>query len=278
MLISFVLIPTTASVGAKNVEMKIHYIDVGQGDSTLIETPNGKRILMDGGPPEAGDKVLNYLKRNRINRIDLVIATHPDIDHIGGLIAIIKKIEVKKVLDSGKSYHTQTYRTYMNEIKKNDIPFSSANQEDYIMLDPSVFIQILNTSESNKDTNNESSIVLNVIYDEVSFLFMADVGIEQERKMMKQYDLEADILKVGHHGSNTSSSKDFIEAVQPRMAILTYSKNNDFGHPVKRVIRNLQSIDTSIYSTAVYGDVVIHTNGKQNYLFTDRAPLENLSK
>lgn len=166
----------------------------------------------------------------------------------------------------------------MNEIKKNDIPFSSANQEDYIMLDPSVFIQILNTSESNKDTNNESSIVLNVIYDEVSFLFMADVGIEQERKMMKQYDLEADILKVGHHGSNTSSSKDFIEAVQPRMAILTYSKNNDFGHPVKRVIRNLQSIDTSIYSTAVYGDVVIHTNGKQNYLFTDRAPLENLSK
>ena len=114
------------------------------------------------------------------------------------------------------------------------------------------------------------------MYQDVSFLLMADVEEEQEKNLMEKYDISADILKVAHHGSNTSTSSAFLQKVNPEIALITYSKNNDFGHPVNRVIKNLDKADSLIYSTAVFGDVVITTNGNKYYIYEEKSPYEGL--
>lgn len=257
-------------------EMKFHFIDVGQGDSMLIETPEGKTILIDGGPPKAAKKVIAYLNEHLIKTIDLLIVTHPDIDHIGGLPDLMKAVKVKRIIDSGKSHITMTYAKYMNQIRQQNIPLTSAKLNDKITIDNLVDIHILNTYEKGKNTN-ESSIVLKFIYDEVSFLLMGDVGREQELKLVKTFDIKSDILKVGHHGSKTSSSFDFLRKVDPETAIITYSKQNKYGHPVDHVIANLNRLGIQIYSTGVYGNVIIYTDGKGYYLIPETLPIEGLT-
>lgn len=256
--------------------LKVHYIDVGQGDSTLIETPGGKTVLIDGGPPESGVELLDYLNENHIDKIDLLIATHPDVDHIGGLVDVLKQIKVKKVLDSGKLHSTRTYRNYLKAIRHKKIPFEIAEQNEYIQVDSKLVIQVLNSFDRHKKDNNEASIVLKMNHGDVSFLFMADAEIEQEKELMKQHDLEANVLKVGHHGSNTSTSRAFVEAVQPETAMLTYSRTNNFGHPVARVIRNLSRQDAQIYSTATFGSTVIWSNGYYYFIMPEKNPLDFL--
>src|SRR5699024_3476135 len=257
-------------------EMKIHYIDVGQGDSVLIETPKGKRILMDAGRPKQGKHVLTYLKKRNIDSLDLVIATHPDIDHIGGLITVLNNIKVHKIIDSGKTYETDTYKKYLNMIKKKNINYNKVEREAEINIDSLLQIDVLNATKQKAVENNEASIAIKLQYNDFVLLFMGDVGIEQEKQMMKQYDIEADILKVGHHGSKTSTSESFIEAVQPQVAVLTYGKENSYGHPVRSVLHHLWRMDVNIFSTAVYGDITIRTDGSGYYLFTEKDPLDHL--
>ncbi|RKQ31385.1 ComEC/Rec2 family competence protein [Oceanobacillus halophilus] len=256
-------------------DMDVHFIDVGQGDSILIETPSGKTILIDGGPPEAGDKVVNYLKDKEIREIDLLIATHPDFDHIGGLVKVMKSIEVKQILDTGKVHLTRSFAKYVSEIRKQKIPTKIAKKNQRIRIDRELRIKVLN-SQNDNNSNNESSIVLKISYDDIDFLLMGDVKMEQERSLMEKYDISADIIKVAHHGSDTSTSLAFLEYVKPQIAILTYRVGNDYGHPVERVIENLERIDANIYSTAAYGDVVIKTNGYDYFVFPKRSPSENI--
>ncbi|OZU87746.1 competence protein [Virgibacillus indicus] len=255
--------------------MDVHFIDVGQGDSILIITPSDKTILIDGGPPEAGKKVVSYLEELNIEKIDLLIATHPDIDHIGGLPHVMKSFEIKQILDSGKLYSTKTYGRYLNQIWKDDIPVEIARKNDQVKIDPLLDIKILNSYEKNKN-NNQSSIVLKISYNEIDFLLMSDVEMEQEKVLLKHQDLQSEIIKVAHHGSNTSTSLGFLKEVAPQAAILTYSIENDYGHPVDRVIENLYKVNATIYSTAAYGDVVIRTNGNNYFILPQREPINNL--
>lgn len=277
-LLLFMLhLPITITVHAEKLpaEMKVHFINVGQGDSIFIETPGGKHILIDGGRPEYGKKVATYLKEQKVDELDLMIATHPDYDHIGGLIEVLKKFEVKQIIDSGKLHNTKTYGRYLNEIRKQDTLFNIAVEDDSIDIDPDLSIKILNTHAKGKN-NNQSSIVLKIIYKDISFLLMGDTEHEQEKKLMEKYDLKADIIKVAHHGSKTSSSMNFLKEVNPKVALLTYQKQNHFGHPVDRVITNLNQLDTHIYSTAVFGDIVIRTNGADYYIFPEKTPGEGI--
>lgn len=259
----------------QQVKMDVHLIDVGQGDSILIKTPNNKVILIDGGPPKAGKKVVNYLKKKQIDTIDLIIATHPHIDHIGGLPHVMNEIKVKQILDTGKLHTTLTYAKYISQIRKQKIPMKIAKQNQLIHLDPSLNIQILNAYERPKN-NNQSSIALKIRYKNIDFLFLSDIEEDQEKYLAETYHIEADFVKVAHHGSKTSSSLEFIQQVNPKVALLTYSKKNKYGHPVKQVIDNLNTTDAHIYSTAVFGDVVIHTNGKGYLIFTERSPIDGL--
>ncbi|MGM0942527.1 MAG: ComEC/Rec2 family competence protein [Bacillota bacterium] len=255
--------------------MQMHFIDVGQGDSMLIKTPANKHILIDGGPPDAGKRVVKYLKKQGVNKIDLLVATHPDVDHIGGLPYVMKHIKVAKILDSGKLHTTRMYAKYIQEIRKQAIPVKVAKLHEKLLVDPLLSIQVLNTYGKSKN-NNQSSIALKVSYKEVDFLLMSDVEMEQEKEIMKNIEIDAEILKVAHHGSNTSTSLRFLKAVSPQTAILTYSKENDYGHPVNRVIKNLYKVNANIYSTGALGNLVIRTDGEDYLVFPEKEPFYNL--
>ncbi|WP_121615196.1 helix-hairpin-helix domain-containing protein [Virgibacillus halodenitrificans] len=243
----------------KYKEMTAHFIDVGQGDGILIETPNGKNILIDAGRKSAGQKVVDYLAKSGVKSIDLMVATHPDADHIGGLIDVLEQVPVKKVLDSGKTHTSQTYMEYLNLIDQKNIPMTVPNAGDFISLDNDLKIQVLNSTNSSSD-NNESSIVLKLTDGKVKYLLTGDAGADNEAWMLPRYDLSAQILKVGHHGSNTSTTQAFVNEVKPEIGILSYGKNN-YGHPDSGVVNRLKKAGTGLYSTMESGDISVISNG-----------------
>ena len=275
LFIVLVVTPFTIIQAEEHAEMEVHFIDVGQGDSILIKTPSDKIILIDGGPPKAGKKVFAYLNKLHIDKIDILVATHPDIDHIGGLPYLLDKVEVDQIIDSGKFHTTLTYAKYINQIRKHEIPVNIARKNERIDIDPLLNIQILNTFEFKKG-NNQSSIVLKINYKEIDFLLMGDVEREQEIELLKKYNLKADIVKVAHHGSKTSSSAAFLKEVNPKVALITYSKENEYGHPVHRVIDNLYKLNTHIYSTAVFGDVIVSTDGQGFFILPKKSPMDGI--
>ncbi|PFK46863.1 competence protein ComE [Bacillus cereus] len=248
-------------------KMKVSFFKVGQGDATLIILPNGQTMLIDGGPYEAGEVIIQKLVEKGINHLDVVVGTHPDMDHIGGLIPIIEQMPVSLVLDSGKTYSSFTYHTYRNNVKKRGIPFVRVKQGQYIPLDPQVSIQVLNNGKS-KDENNESSIILKVRYNKADFLLMGDADIQTEKKIIKQYDVHADVLKVGHHGSYTSTSEQLLEKANPQFAILSYDKKNPYGHPHQSVVKRLKRHGVMIYTTDKQ-TVEIETDGEHLVMWSN---------
>ncbi|MGE8081451.1 S-layer homology domain-containing protein [Peribacillus loiseleuriae] len=249
-------------------EMFTHFIDVGQGDSILVQTPNGKTILIDGGKRSAGDKVVAYLKKAGVNSIDVLVATHPDADHIGGLISVLESIPVKKVLDSGKTHTTDTYYQYLSLIDSKNISFEVPTTGQTLAIDTSVKVQVLNSGDQNASDNNDNSIVLKLTYGGVSFLLTGDAGIDIENKMISKFDLKSTILKAGHHGAKTSTSQAFVNAVKPEVTILSYGKDNSYGHPVSEVVSRLKAAGSKLYSTADSSDIVVKTDGKGYTVFS----------
>ncbi|MGN7479116.1 MBL fold metallo-hydrolase [Solibacillus silvestris] len=242
-------------------EMTVHFIDVGQGDSIFIQAPDGKTMLIDGGVKGAGKELVNYLKANGVERLDYVVATHPDADHIGGLIAVLNSISIKEFIDSGKVHTSQTYEEMLRLIQDKNIRFTVPKAGDQLTLDDELDIEVIGADETASD-NNDASIVLRVVYRNISFLLMgdADHGIEREL-LRKGIDVQATILKAGHHGSNTSSSLEFVKEVSPLATILSYGQDNKYGHPHAEVIDVLQQTGSEIYSTAEAGTIVVKTDG-----------------
>jgi beta-lactamase superfamily II metal-dependent hydrolase len=189
----------------------------------------------------------------------------------------MQSVKVAKIIDSGKLHSTNTYLRYINQIHKHKIPVEIAKQGNLITLDPEVRMRILNTYEENKN-NNQSSIVLKVSFQDIDFLLMGDSEREQEKRLIQTEDLQSEIFKVAHHGSNTSTSYPFVKLIRPQVAILTYSKQNNYGHPVDRVISNLLRVHANIYSTAVFGDITISTDGKSYDVFTEKTPIDGLTE
>ncbi|KQL33344.1 MBL fold metallo-hydrolase [Psychrobacillus sp. FJAT-21963] len=238
--------------------LEVHFIDVGQGDSILIKTGNGKTMLVDGG--ENGNDVVSYLSSEGINNLDYVVATHPDQDHIGGLIDVLSYYKVGTFINSGKSHTTQTYAELLTSISDNKINYKVPKTGDKISLEENVDITVLHANENASD-NNDASIVIKVTYGQVSFMLTgdADSGIEEE--IYNKFNVEATVLKAGHHGSDTSSSKAFIQRVKPKVTILSYGGDNSYGHPHSGVVNNLKSVSSKVYATADYCDIVVTTNG-----------------
>ncbi|WP_427108720.1 MBL fold metallo-hydrolase [Lysinibacillus xylanilyticus] len=240
-------------------EMRVHFIDVGQGDSIFIESPNGKTMLVDGGVKGAGQNVVSYLNELGVKKLDIVVATHPDADHIGGLIPVLNSIDIGQFYDSGKVHTSQTFEEMLTLIDTKNIPYNVPKTGDSIAFDDDINVKVLNANENATD-NNDASIVLKIAYGNVSFLLTADAGVSLEKEMM-QDDVKATILKAGHHGSNTSSSAEFIQAVHPEVTILSYGEGNKYGHPHAEVVERLQAIGSKIYATAEVGTVIVSTDG-----------------
>ncbi len=265
LLCIFVLAGCTSALETEKIpvaaghEMRVHFFDVGHRDSILVESPNGKTMLVDGGVKGAGQQVVSHINELGIDKLDIVVATHPDADHIGGLIPVLNSIPIGQFYDSGKVHTSQTFEEMLSLIDTKNIPYNVPKTGDSIAFDDELEIKVLNANEDASD-NNDASIVLKVTYGNISFLLTGDAGVALEKEMMQQ-NVKATILKAGHHGSNTSSSQSFIQAVQPEVTILSYGKDNKYGHPHAEVVERLQAIGSKIYATAEAGTVTVSTDG-----------------
>jgi competence protein ComEC len=240
-------------------DFQVHFLDVGQGDSILVFFPDGKTMLVDGGKREMGKTVVQYLKDQGVSTLDLVVATHPDADHLGGLLEVLDKIKVKAVLDNGVSHTTETYSDYLRLLRDKNIPVSIAKEGQLLDLDKRVKVEVLNSGGANEESN-EASIVLKLSMCTIDFLLTGDAEAKQEAEMVQTYNMEAEILKVGHHGSSSSTSTVLLDEVKPKVAILSYGLNNSYGHPHKEVMNRLNQWGTNMYSTAQSGSIVVKAN------------------
>ncbi len=253
--------------------LRVHFIDVGQADSILIQMPDGATALIDGGNNDG--KAAAYLRRMGVTRIDVLIATHPHADHIGGLPLVMNTFSVGQVWTSGASNTTGIFETFLDTIAARKIPYHEAKAGDTIPLG-SARLAVLAGAQKAQDLN-DTSLVVRLAYGTVSFLFTGDAQADVEARMLRLFpgQLRSTVLKVGHHGSSSSSSMPFLQAVQPRVAVYSAGRGNPYGHPTPRTIANLKAVGAVVYGTDVHGTVVISTDGTSYQVTTERnaAPL-----
>ncbi len=264
-LIFFFIIILLLSVSFfANAQLKVHFIDVGQGDSILLQSPDESNMLIDGGDrwKSSQKKLTSYLKEQGVNKIDILISTHPHADHIGGLSAVLEEFAVEKVYDSGRVHTSKTYENYLNLIDEKDISFDILRSGDEISLDELKF-NVLHPEDDVENYNlNNSSIVLHLTYKDISFLFTGDIEKEIEKEIIKKgYNLKSNIVKISHHGSKTSSHKNFLEKVNPKTAVIQAGEDNKFGHPHSEILRLLENKNIDIYRTDKQGNILITTDG-----------------
>lgn len=243
---------------------KVHFIDVGQGDACLVELPGGQTLLIDGGGRAAGEKVQSYLKEQGVERIDYLIATHPHEDHIGGLIGVVKQFDIGKIYMPRVTHTTKTYEEFLEAIQRKGLKITAARAGVTIDAGEGVEAVLVAPCREDYEELNDYSAVLKLTYGQVSFLFTGDAEGGAERDMLaSDANLAAQVLKVSHHGSSTSSSKEFLRAVQPKIAVISAGKDNPYGHPHREVVERLTSLGVEILRTDEMGDIVITADQKE---------------
>lgn len=246
----------------------VEYVDVGQGDCAIVQC-DGHYMMIDGGPVKASSVVYTILKNKGINNIDLMIATHPDADHIGGLSGALNYAKAGIVLSPVKSHSTKTFASLDKYVKKQGLDFTMPYYGDTYELG-SADVEILGPIYDNVESNN-LSIIVNVTYGDISFLFMGDAEEEEESDVIRRYkDLECDVLKVGHHGSKSSTSNTLLKAVNPKYAVISVGSDNSYGHPTQEVLDKLSKCNAEIYRTDLHGDITITSDGKELTVSTEK--------
>jgi competence protein ComEC len=249
----------------RNNLLKVSFLDIGQGDAIFIESPTGNQFLIDAGP---GKSILNALGRVMPiydKTIDVVLATHPDADHIGGIPEILKNYTVGEYMYNGAVGTTGVFRELDSEISKQNIKKQVARSGEIIDLGGGAYLKILypHSDPVGKDTN-EYSIVAKLYYGNSTFLFTGDAPTDVENYLAKNIgkELDSDVLKVAHHGSKNSLSDQFISAVSPEYSIISAGVDNRYGHPHKEIIESLNNIKTNILGTYDLGDVYFVSDGQ----------------
>jgi competence protein ComEC len=246
--------------------LTIVFIDVGQGDSILVILPNTKTLLIDGGQREASGKVLATLQEHGLSHIDVVVATHPHGDHIGGLIDVLRSVSVGQVLDSGAPSRHPVFDDFLDAIETEQILLKSVSGGDSINLDPTVKIEVLNPPANLTKGVNNKSVVLRLDYGEFSALFTGDIEEASEARLVSRNAtaLDVDVLKAGHHGGNTSSTLPFLNAVTPEVVVI--SLGVCYGYPDYEALERISAAGTEhLFRTDVDGTITLTANACSEY-------------
>ncbi len=274
LLMLIVLIP-----GASAGELVVHFLDVGQGDSIAIQSPSGTWALIDAGEEAAGRQVVvPYLKGQGVAQLELVVMTHPHADHIGGLLEVVGKLPIRSIIADGQIHTSATYERLLLAIRDKNIPFSLARKGQMHDLGGGAVLTVLHPKALVYDNLNNNGVVTRLDFGAVSLLFTGDVEVPVEQELLHSgAKVASQVLKVGHHGSETSTSAPFVGRVGPAVAVISAGEGNRYGHPAAGVVQRLQSQSVRVYRTDQHGTVVVRTDGKTTLTIATRAGTHSIS-
>ncbi|ABG87634.1 ComEC/Rec2 family competence protein [Clostridium perfringens] len=243
--------------------MSVTYLNVGQGDSELIQV-NGINMLIDAGTNAGANDLVKDLKNRGIKTIDIAIATHPHEDHIGGMDEVLENFDVKSFYAPKVAHTTKTYENMLKAVKNEGLKIQQIKEGTKIDLGKDTEVQVYSPVKSQYEELNNYSPVMKISYGQNSFMFTGDAESLVEKEILNENkDLKADVLKLGHHGSHSSTSEEFLKAVNPSIAVVSCAKDNKYGHPHKETMSNLKKAGITVYETFRDGDITISSNGKK---------------
>ena len=242
--------------------LELHFIDVGQGDSMLAKLPNNTTMLIDAGSNSKSGIVLQYLKDNEVQKIDMLIATHPHEDHIGSMDEVIYEFEIGDIYMPKVSATTKAFENLLTAIKDKNLKVNSAKGGMILHDEDGLKIEFTAPNSDSYTNTNDYSAVTKITYGSTSFLLTGDAENRSENEMLERnYNLKSDVLKVGHHGSKTSSSLGFLKAVSPQIGIISSGRGNSDNHTAEETLENLENHGINIYRTDELGTIVVISDG-----------------
>lgn len=254
----------TTGLQNRNDTLKVHFLDVGQGDSILVQFPNGKNMLVDAGKNDSASTITNYLKNNGVEKIDYLIGTHPHEDHIGSLDAVIKDFEIGEVWMPKATTNTKTFRDILTAVKNKGLQINTAKAGVSMLEDGNLSVKVLAPCGTTYEDLNNYSAVIKVKYGDIAFLLTGDAEELSEKEILASgADLRAQVLKVGHHGSNSSTSPEFLKSVNPKYAVISVGAGNDYHHPHQVTLNKLQKAGVTVLRTDERGTIVFTTDGRE---------------
>jgi len=257
-------------------QLQVHFISVGQGDSELIKLPTGQNVLIDAGDTDCRNVLIKYLKDNNVSEIDMAIATHPHSDHIGSMQAVLENFKVNNIIRPDYDYDSVLYTNFLYSIEENKVN-EILSKPGYTFDEGGAHFEILGPLKEYDECNNMSVVVM-MTYGAQKFLFTGDMQEAAEKDLLAAgYNLHADVLKVGHHGSETSSSVDFLKAVAPSVAVIEVGKDNDYNLPKDKIVTRLAQSGATVYRTDKSGDIVVCSDGKDYTITTDDSASDMLN-
>ena len=240
-------------------EMKVHFIDVDQGDSTFIELPNGEAMLIDAGETDQADKVVTYIYTQGYDTIDYVVATHAHSDHIGGLPVVLDSFNIGNFYMTSAVATTSIYENMLNAVDESGAAVHDVMAGDVIYNEANLLIEVVAPKEIDYNEQNNNSVVIKLTYGDDKFLFTGDAEKSEEDGIWT--NIKCDVLKVGHHGSNGSSSSNFLKKVEPSYAVISCGLHNSYGHPTDDVLKRLDDRNIDVYRTDLQGTIVFTSDG-----------------
>ncbi|EHK2344732.1 MBL fold metallo-hydrolase [Clostridium perfringens] len=247
----------------KDSELMISYMDVGQGDAAYIKV-NGNDILIDAGPRSNSKELLEQLKAKNIDDFELVIATHPHEDHIGGMVDVFKEYEVKAFYSPKITHTTKTYENLVKAVKDEGLKTKELKGGMVIDLGEGAKFEVFTPQKSEYEELNDYSPIMKLSFGDTSYLFTGDAQKLAEEEALAKYknSLDSDVIKFGHHGSSSSSSNAFIEAVSPKYGIISCAKDNKYGHPHRETLDIIKKYNIKTFRTDTDGEIILTSYGK----------------
>lgn len=266
----FTGVAPASRAAVSNKGVTVHFLDVGQGDSEFIELPGGKCMLIDASLGGYGQEIADIIKSLGYSRVDYIVVTHPHADHIGGMAEVISEMDTGEIYMPYAVTSTQIYEDFIQMVSDMGLEINSASAGREIYSSSDLEIGFLAPSGDSYNELNNYSAVVKLTYGENSFLFTGDAEFESEQEMLADFsdELNADVLKVAHHGSSSSSGSDFLAAVSPKYAVISCGEGNSYGHPHSETLRALNDCGADVYRTDEMGTITVGCDGTDGYSIT----------